>query len=169
MANRFEDTTTIQELVYQMVGAGSTCWENLKGAGIFDDAEANAVASEGLQRMLELFNAEQKSSNEVDLSMDFTQFIRKPFLVEAVEVTRENIHELSPLIGVFGEDENGPYIEADREKVPTVYRVTPGYWVTKMGKNIRCYSSRVFGEQFIEMTPTLESFMNEIQNETSGV
>jgi hypothetical protein len=163
MPNRFEDAKTIQELVYQTVGAGSVCWENLGGAGVFDSEKAREVATDALNRLGELLNNKPDDSNEVELSMEFTTFIRKPFTVEAVEVTRENIHELSELIGEFGEDESGPFIEADRSKVPTVYRVTPGYWVTKMGSNIRCYSPRVFREQFTEMKPGFDLLLNRIE------
>lgn len=101
-------------------------------------------------------------NSEVELSMEFTRFIRKPFTVEAVEVTVENIHELSQFIGDFGEDENGPYIQADRKKVPTVFRVVPGYWVTKMGSQIRCYSARVFMDQFIETSGPIEDWVKYI-------
>ena len=101
---------------------------------------------------------------EVNLSMEFQQFIRKPFVVEALEITRENIHELSDMIGTFGEDETGPFIQADPDKVPTVTRVTPGYWVTKMGRNIRCYSPKVFDEQFIQNTPELQAVLGDIED-----
>lgn len=92
--------------------------------------------------------------------MEFKHFVRKPFLVEAIEITTENIHELSDLIGEFKEDHTGPYIEADPEKVPTVTKVTPGYWLTRMGKNVRCYSNRIFTEQFTESTPSIERVLS---------
>lgn len=111
------------------------------------------------------FEPDEENNEETD--MEFKQFIRKPFVVEAIEVTRENIYELSDLIGEFGEDENGPYINADIENrlVPTVYKVTPGYWVTKMGRNIRCYSARVFSEQFTETTDSLDRLMRKIDED----
>jgi hypothetical protein len=110
----------------------------------------------------EIYETEYAEENNEETDMEFKKFIRKPFVVEAVEVTRENIHELSDLIGEYGEDENGPYIDADRNKVPTVFKVIPGYWVTKMGKNIRCYSSRVFNEQFTRSTPETEKLVESI-------
>lgn len=97
--------------------------------------------------------------------MEFKHFVRKPFLVEAIEITTENIHELSDLIGEFKEDHNGPYIEADPEKVPTVTKVTPGYWLTRMGKNVRCYSNRIFTEQFTESTPSIERVLSKFEVE----
>lgn len=166
MPNRFHDVKTVQELMYQVVGAGSMCWVNVP-SGVFDDKEANAVAAQGLQRLLELLNVtEIETDTEDNLSIEFTSFIRKPFRVEAIEITRENIHELSEMIGEFKEDDSGPYIEADPTKVPTVNRVVPGYWITKMGKNIRCYSAKVFHEQFTELTASLDRLMRKVDEET---
>ncbi len=34
-----------------------------------------------------------------ELIMDFTTYVRKPFTVEATEITLENIEELAPLVG----------------------------------------------------------------------
>ena len=33
-----------QAAIYQAVGAASMCWEDLSGAGVFDDAQARAIA-----------------------------------------------------------------------------------------------------------------------------
>lgn len=166
MPNRFHKVTTVQELMYQVVGAGSVCWENPGGAGIFDTDEARAVATEGLQRLFQLLNHTPEADTEVNLNAQFRSFIRKPFRVSAVEITRENIREVADMIGEFREDDSGPYIEADPEKVPTVNRVIPGYWVTQMGKNIRCYSPKAFHEQFAEMTPSLDRLMRKVDETT---
>lgn len=100
--------------------------------------------------------------------MDFTTFVRKPFTVEAVEVTPENIEEIAKLVGTLRTKENGtPYIQVDRRLVPNIYRVYPGFWMTKMGDNIRCYSKRVFEEQFIQTSEEIQewvAFMNEEPN-----
>lgn len=83
--------------------------------------------------------------------MEFKPFVRKPFTVDAVEVTKENIEELAPLIGTLrSKDDGTPYIQVDRRLVPNIYRVYPGFWMTKMGDNVRCYSKRIFNEQFVE-------------------
>jgi uncharacterized protein with HEPN domain len=96
--------------------------------------------------------------------MGFSTFVRKPFIVEAIQVTTENIGELAELVGVLREKDNGtPYIQVDRRLVPNIYRVYPGFWMTKMGDNIRCYSKRIFMDQFIEATEEIENwvqFMN---------
>jgi len=85
--------------------------------------------------------------------MEFTTFVRKPFVVEAIEITEENIAEVAELIGTLKQKENGaPYIAVNRRLVPNLFRVYPGFWMTKMGDgdNIRCYSKRVFQQQFVE-------------------
>jgi hypothetical protein len=52
--NRFQDCVSAEEVVYQTVGAGSVCWQNPGGAGVFDDALARAVATDALAKLREL-------------------------------------------------------------------------------------------------------------------
>lgn len=86
--------------------------------------------------------------------MEFTTFVRKPFTVEAVEVTEENIADIAEFVGTLREKDDGtPYIQVDRRLVPNIFRVYPGFWMTRMGDNIRCYSKRIFTDQFTENTP----------------
>lgn len=95
--------------------------------------------------------------------MQFDTFVRKPFLVEAVEITEENIEELAKFIGTLKRKGNGtPFIQVDSTKVPNIPRVYPGYWLTRMGKKTRCYSQRVFKQEFTESSPALEAQVNEI-------
>ena len=92
--------------------------------------------------------------------MDFTTFVRKPFAVEAVEVTEENIAEIAKLVGTLREKDDGSsYIHVDRRLVPNVFRVFPGFWMTKMGDNVRCYSNLVFRNQFIESSLDIENLV----------
>lgn len=97
--------------------------------------------------------------------LEFNNFVRKPFSVEAIEVTTENINEIAAHVGTLRKKENGtPYIQVDRRLVPNIFRVYPGFWMTRMGDNIRCYSKRAFEEQFVESTPDIDSwvkFMNK--------
>lgn len=98
--------------------------------------------------------------------MEFTSFVRKPFVIEAVEVTTENIGELAKFIGTLRKKENGtPYIQVDRRLVPSIFRVYPGFWMTKMDDNIRCYSKRTFLEQFVQSTPEIEQWVNFLNEE----
>lgn len=86
--------------------------------------------------------------------MEFTQFVRKPFVVEAIEVTKENIEEIAKYVGELRSKNDGtPFIYVDRRLVPNIYRVYPGYMMTRMGDHIRCYSRRIFEEQFIPAEP----------------
>lgn len=100
--------------------------------------------------------------------MEFATYVRKPFMVEAVEVTTDNIGDIAEFVGVLREKDNGtPYIQVDRRLVPNIFRVYPGFWMTRMGDNIRCYSKRVFNEQFIKNTPEIGEwvdFMNGNRN-----
>lgn len=98
--------------------------------------------------------------------MEFTTFVRKPFTVDAVEVTEENIAEIAELVGVLRQKEDGaPYIHVDRRLIPNIYRVYPGFWMTKMGDNVRCYSNQVFKKQFIESSPEIETRVSHILEE----
>lgn len=100
--------------------------------------------------------------------MELSMFVRKPFTVEAVEVTRDNIAEIAELVGTLREKDDGtPYIQVDRRLVPNIYRVYPGFWMTRMGDNIRCYSKRIFKNQFLENTPDIDSMVKFINRENT--
>lgn len=97
--------------------------------------------------------------------MDLTTFVRKPFTVEAIEVTEENIEEIAGLIGELREDEGGKkHIRVDRRKVPNIFKVEPGFWMTKMetskGTNIRCYAGHIFKNQFARVTEDIDALLN---------
>jgi hypothetical protein len=104
------------------------------------------------------------------MMMDFKDYIRKPFVVEAVEITRDNIEECAEIIGeLCFKDDGSPYIQVDQELVPNVFRVFPGYWMTKMGDNVRCYSKKVFKDQFIEQDQsTKRNHTNDKKTEKSS-
>lgn len=98
--------------------------------------------------------------------MEFTDFVRKPFTVEAVEITEENIADIAELVGTLRHKDNGvPYIQVDRRVVPNIYRVFPGFWMTRMGDNIRCYSKKIFKEQFTESTAEIENWVRYMNGE----
>ena len=97
--------------------------------------------------------------------MEFVKYVRKPFAVDAVEITAENISEVAKLVGELKTTEDGKsYIQVDRRLVPNVFKVFPGFWLTKMetpkGDNIRCYTKRVFESQFIENNPALNDLLS---------
>lgn len=92
--------------------------------------------------------------------MQFVTFVRKPFVVEAVEVTTENIADVAKYVGDLREKEDGtPYILVDTRLVPNVERVYPGFFMTKMGDNVRCYSRKIFREQFTAQTDEIRPWI----------
>ena len=95
--------------------------------------------------------------------MQFEQFVRKPFVVQAIQITEENIEELAKFIGTLERKDDGrPYIQVDKTKVPNLFRVYPGFWMTRMGKNTRCYAENIFAKEFKPSTPELESHVKAI-------
>jgi hypothetical protein len=81
--------------------------------------------------------------------MQFDGYIRKPFPVEAIEITEENINEMARFVGTVEKKEDGTsFIEVDRRLIPNLYRVYPGFFMVKMGNNMRCYSPKIFKKQF---------------------
>lgn len=98
--------------------------------------------------------------------MEYISFVRKPFVIEAVEITRDNIEELAPLIGELRrKDDGAPYIRVNPDLVPNVFDVYPGYWMTKLNNAIRCYSRRVFHEQFIQNTVEINDWVQFLNGE----
>lgn len=45
----------LQRIVGEAVGAGSTCWEDLNGAGIFQSSEAAKVVEDALAEIMDKF------------------------------------------------------------------------------------------------------------------
>lgn len=82
--------------------------------------------------------------------VEFNSYTRKPFTVEAVEITEANLEAVAEFIGTIRtkEDDGTKFIQVDRRLIPNVYRVYPGFFMTRMGDNVRCYSPRTFTEQF---------------------
>lgn len=93
--------------------------------------------------------------------MDFKTYVRKPFIVNAVEVTTENISEVAKYVGDLREKEDGtPYILVEPRLVPNVERVYPGFYMTKMGDNVRCYSRKIFMDQFMIQDDLLKPWVD---------
>lgn len=93
--------------------------------------------------------------------MEFTDYIRKPFVVKAIEVTEDNIEVLSEKIGKLCRKDDGTlYIQVNRKLVPNVYRVYLGFWVTEMNGNVHCYANKVFKAQFTEATPEVMQWVD---------
>jgi hypothetical protein len=84
--------------------------------------------------------------------MEFKNYNRKPFAIEAVLITEDNISECSELIGELVPAQVGvveeSYIRIDKRIVPNVRRAHIGWFITKMDDNIRCYSPTLFDKQY---------------------
>lgn len=90
----------------------------------------------------------------------FEKFIRKPFAVEAIQITEDNIEEMAQFIGKIRKRPDGsPYIFVDRRFIPGIEKVYPGFWMTRIGDNTRCYSNRIFQDQFTPSTPEAEAWL----------
>ena len=85
-----------------------------------------------------------------ETKMEFTSFVRRPFIVTAIQITAENIDELAPLVGEVKEGENGKYIALDRRIIPNIRKAFIGWWITKLDDNVRCYSPKVFDQEFTQ-------------------
>lgn len=100
--------------------------------------------------------------------MDYATFVRKPFNIEAVEVTEENIEEVAKIIGTLGHEDNGtPYIQVNWRVVPNISRVYVGFWMTKMGSQIRCYSPKVFKDQFVPASESINEAVLKMKEEVN--
>lgn len=101
--------------------------------------------------------------------MEFVTCVRKPFKVEAVQITKDNIEEIAEEIGkIRYKRENGePFIRVNPRVIPNIQFVYIGFYMTKMGDNIRCYSGRIFEDQFIPTSDAIENwivFLNQPAN-----
>ena len=88
--------------------------------------------------------------------MEYTEFVRVPFLVQAVQVTEENFDDIFELIGKEVKElpTGKRYILIDRRIIPNGHKAQIGGWVTSMNDKIRYYSKTAFEEQFVERGDT---------------
>lgn len=101
--------------------------------------------------------------------MDFSTYVRKPFMVEAVEITEINMQDVADLIGKVDKDDEGKIcIVITRKGIPGVPKVYPGFWLTKMGSNIRCYSAKAFTNQFVEGNSEIDKWVEIFSKHDDG-
>jgi len=97
------------------------------------------------------------------MTLEFNEFIRKPFVVEAVLITEENIASIANFVGEVQTSADGTsFIRVDPNLVPNVTRVFPGHFMTRMGDHIRCYTPKVFLDQFTEVTPPIREWVEHV-------
>lgn len=97
--------------------------------------------------------------------MEFIQFVRKPFTVEAVEITADNIAEVAKLVGEVKTKNDVTFIILDRRIVPNVNRAYIGWFMTRLGDHYRCYSAKVFREQFMDHEPVISFTFADLEDE----
>jgi len=95
--------------------------------------------------------------------MEFKQYIRKPFAVQAVEITEENFEEVAAVVGQVRTKGDTKFIALDRRLVPNVTRAYVGWYLTFLNDNYRCYSPKVFNDQFVEHQPATGYFFDETE------
>lgn len=107
-----------------------------------------------------------KTKYKENSKMEFTTYVRKPFLVQAVEITAENIREVAKYIGEVREREDGtPYILVEQRLVPNVDKVYIGFFMTKIGENVHCYSRRIFREQFVKEDENIRPWLEFMEQQ----
>lgn len=94
--------------------------------------------------------------------MDTKTVICKPFVVEATEITEENLEEVASIMGSTVEQlEDGTrYIFVNRRVVPNVSRVFPGFYMTKMGDNIHCYTKKLYNQKFYDWSEEAQAWID---------
>ena len=101
--------------------------------------------------------------------MEFEEYVHKPYVVRAIQLTKDNMEELAPLIGVLVRPKRSPaFIEVDRKKVPVISKVFAGYWITDLDGSIRCYSPRTFREQFDKNCPEIQVWVDWLTKPAGG-
>jgi len=58
--------------------------------------------------------------------MEFNEFVRRPFKVEATRITEENIEEIAKMIGEVKTKGNEKFILLDKRIVPSMNRAHVG-------------------------------------------
>jgi len=85
------------------------------------------------------------------MTLETLDYVRKPFAVKVVEVTVANMEELNIEynLGTLEKKEDGtPFIAIQTRKKGSSFRVFAGYFVVEMGRNVRCFSRKLFFDQF---------------------
>lgn len=99
------------------------------------------------------------------MSLNYIEYVRKPFKVSAVEITADNMEQINKdfkIGNIEKKDDGTPFIVVTNTyKIPNVSKIYPGYLLTKMGKNVRVFSRRIFFEQFGEMSDEWKEYFEQ--------
>jgi hypothetical protein len=92
--------------------------------------------------------------------LTFTSFVRKPFTVEAIQITPENVDQIGEMLGEVKEKDGEKFILIDRRIVPNIKKAYVGWWITKLDDNLRCYSPKVFDKEFTDFDDQWAAYFN---------
>lgn len=81
--------------------------------------------------------------------MEFTTYIRKPFSIDAVQITEDNMKDVAKLIGKIRTRDGVRYIAVDPRVVPVVRHAYVGWYLTRFEDSYRCYTPKLFKSQFV--------------------
>ncbi len=88
--------------------------------------------------------------------LDTTKYVRKPFYVDAVQITTENIDEIAQWCeGEVQSDKDGTKYVKVRVLRPLNDRQTKAYvgdWVLYAGTGFKVYTTKAFGNSFEKVT-----------------
>lgn len=102
-------------------------------------------------------------ASEIDKFEGFSIYARRPFTVEALEFTKENLEDFCPALGEMDAKADGtPFIRANPDVVQTVTRIFPGFWLTRMGPHIRVWNRRIFRDQFVEADESVLDLVSDL-------
>jgi len=98
--------------------------------------------------------------------LDYVNFARRPFVLDAVEITEENIAEVAELVGTIETRENGDrYIRVDPSKMQMVSFVYLGWWFTNIENHYRAYKPHLFHSQFVVINDDNRDSIHEMNEE----
>lgn len=106
----------------------------------------------------------QPKQKRIVMTIEYQDFVRKPFVVKAVEITEDNIQDIADELGKlkYDEDTGVPYIAVEKGRVPNVARAQLGWFVTKHGKRTHCYAPKIFDEQFVENDEQIQLWVDSL-------
>lgn len=83
--------------------------------------------------------------------ISYERFVRVPFAVRACKITADNIEQVAEKIGTVKEKNGEKYIQIDKRVIPNIAKAHIGYYLTILDGNLRCYSAKIFNDQFVDM------------------
>lgn len=101
--------------------------------------------------------------------LETTKYIRKPFNIDAVQVTHQNMQEIAQWVdGQVLQDELGPYVKV-RVHRPLNDRQTKAYvndWVLYAGTGYKVYTEKAFKNSFEQVSG--ETTLIDVSNTKTG-